>query len=139
MALSAFDDKSREPTAQDVASVLGRTRAHWDDLRTHIADRYAPLDEKWTFAGSKWGWSLRLRQKKRTILSMVPREGRFLIGMAMGEKAAGAAHDSRLPASILAVIDNAELFPEGRAVRIEIRNKKDREAVKKLAAIKMAN
>jgi len=50
-----------------------------------------------------------------------------------------AAHDSPLPGSILTVIDEAKKYAEGRAVRIEIKNKKDLEITKKLAAIKMAN
>jgi hypothetical protein len=57
----------------------------------------------------------------------------------MREKAVKAARDSRLPDSVLAVIDGAERYPEGRTVRIEIRNKKDREIAKRLAAVKMAN
>ncbi len=139
VALSAFDDKSKKPGAKDLEEMLGRTSMHWDDLRTHIAAEYDPLDETWTFAGAKWGWSLRLRQKKRTVVSLVPRKKHFLVAFALGEKAVKAAHDSRLPDSILAVIDDAEKYPEGKAVRIEIRNKKDREIAKKLAAIKMAN
>lgn len=138
MALSAFDDKSKEPGADDLKRMLGRAGPHWDNLRSHIAAEYAPLDETWHFPGPKWGWSLRLRRKKRTILHMTPCKGHFLVGLALAEKAVKAAHDSRLPASVLAVIDAAEKYPEGRGVRIEIRSKRDREAAKQLAAIKMA-
>ena len=139
MALSAFDDKSKKPGAGNLEKTLGRTSAHWDDLKAHIATEYSPLDETWNFAGEKWGWSLRLRQKKRTVLYMTPCKGHFLAGFALGEKAVKAAHDSRLPDSVLAVIDEAPKYAEGRGVRIEVRNKTDREIVKKLAAIKMAN
>jgi hypothetical protein len=139
VALSAFDDKSNKPAAGDLKKMLGRTSVHWDDLRNYIAAEYAPLDETWNFAGAKWGWSLRLKQKKRTVLHMTPCKGQFLVGFALGEKAVKAAHDSDIPASILTVIDEAPKYAEGRGVRIEIRNKRDREIVKKLARIKMAN
>ena len=139
VALSAFDDKLKKPGAGDLEKMLGRTSTHWDDLRTHVAAEYAPLDETWNFAGAKWGWSLRLKQKKRTVLHMTPCKGHFLVGFALGEKAVKAAHDSHLPDSVLSVIDEAPKYAEGRGVRIEVRNKKDRETVKKLAAIKMAN
>jgi hypothetical protein len=43
-----------------------------------------------------------------------------------------------LPDSVLATIDGATKYAEGRAVRIEIRNKKDLASAKKLAAVKMA-
>ncbi|MDP6734325.1 MAG: DUF3788 family protein [Gammaproteobacteria bacterium] len=72
MALSAFDDKSKQPQAGDLKKTLGRASAHWDNLIAHIAAEYAPLEETWNYAGRNWGWSLRLKQKKRTVLYMTP-------------------------------------------------------------------
>jgi hypothetical protein len=139
MALSSFDDKSKPPKAGNLKRTLGRASVHWDSLIAHIAAEYAPLEETWNFSGANWGWSLRLKQKKRTVLYMTPCEGLFLVGFALGEKAVKAAHDSPLPDSILTVIDEAKKYAEGRAVRVEVKNKKDLEITKKLAAIKMAN
>jgi hypothetical protein len=139
MALSAFDDKLKKPRSAELRKTLGRTSTHWDNLRTHIAAEYAPLDETWNFAGANWGWSLRLKQKKRTVLYMTPCKGYFLVGFVLGEKAVRAAHDSNLPDSVLTVIDEAKKYAEGRGVRIEIRNKKTLEVAKTLATIKMAN
>lgn len=139
MALSAFDDKSKKPRVSDLKTTLGRTFTHWDNLMTYLAEEYAPLIEKWNFAGAKWGWSLQLKQKKRTVLYMTPCEKHFLVGLVLGEKAVKAAHDSSLPESVLAIIDGAKKYAEGRGVRLEIRKKKDLDSVKKLAAIKMAN
>jgi hypothetical protein len=139
MALSAFEDKAKQPRAADLKRTLGRANVHWDSLIAHIGGEYAPLEKTWNFAGANWGWSLRLRQKKRTVLYMTPCKGHFLVGFVLGEKAVRAAHDDPLPASLLKSIDEAKRYAEGRAVRIEIRNKKDLEITKKLAGIKMAN
>jgi hypothetical protein len=139
VALSAFDDKSKKPRASDLERTLKRASAHWNSLIQHIASEYPPLDEMWTFAGAKWGWSLRLRQQKRAVLYMTPCEGYFFVGFALGEKAVKAAHGSSLPDSLLAVLDEANKYAEGRAVRIEVRSKKDLDNAKKLASIKMAN
>ena len=139
MALSAFDDKSKKPQGSDLKRTLKRASTHWDSLISHVASEYPPLDETWNFSGAKWGWSLRLRQKKRTVLYMTPCEGHFLVGFALGEKAVKAAHRSTLSDSVLTIIDGARKYAEGRAVRIEIRTKKDLENAKKLSSIKMAN
>lgn len=139
MALSAFDDKSRSPRPAELKKTLGRTSGLWDKLKDHLGSEYQPLSEKWTFAGQKWGWSLQLKQKKRTILYMTPREGFFSAGFALGERAVKAAHESDLSDSVLALIDSARKYAEGRGVRIEVKTKKDLEDTKKLAAIKMAN
>jgi hypothetical protein len=139
MALSVFDDKSQKPRADDLKSVLGRASAHWNALIAHIAAEHTPLEETWSFSGASWGWALRLRHKKRTVLYMTPCKKHFLVGFALGEKAVAAARDSALPDSVVAMIDDAKKYPEGRAVRLEIRNKKDLENAKQLAAIKMAS
>ena len=60
-------------------------------------------------------------------------------GFALGEKAVKAAHQSKLPKAVLDLIDSAPKYAEGRAVRLEVRTKKDVALVEKLAAIKMAN
>ncbi len=104
-----------------------------------MASEYQPLAEKWNFPGQKWGWSLQLKQKKRTVLYMTPCKGYFLAGFALGEKAVKAAHESGLPESVLNIINGARKYAEGRAVRVEVRTKKDLDNTKKLAAIKMAN
>jgi hypothetical protein len=139
MALSAFDDKTHQPSAADLRKVLRRTGVHWDGLIDHISTEYAPLDRTWSFGGARWGWSLRLKQKKRTVLYMTPGEGFFYVGFALGEKAVKAAHESGLSDAILAVIDGAPKYAEGRGVRIEVRNKQHLVQIKKLAAVKMAN
>lgn len=139
MALSAFDDKSREPQEADLRRVLGRSRARWDELVAAIGADYPPLDRSWVFSGARWGWSLRLRQKKRTILYLTPCERHFVVGFALGEKAVRAAHAVPLPPALLAAIDAAPSYAEGRGVRMEVRTKKDVEAVRQLAAVKMAN
>jgi hypothetical protein len=139
MALSAFENKSKEPTKRTLKTILGRTSTHWDNLTAHIASEYEPLDETWNFAGAAWGWSLRLKQKKRTVLYMTPCRGYFLVGFALGEKAVKAARSSGLPDAVLSIIDGSKKYAEGRAVRIEVRTKKDLDGVKRVAAIKMAN
>ncbi len=139
MALSAFDDKSQEPHPADLHSTLGRSSAHWESLIAHIEAEYPPLAKTWTFAGAKWGWSLRLKQKKRTVLYLTPCRKHFLVGFALGEKAVKAAHTCPLSDVILAIIDGAPKYAEGRGVRVEVKTKKDLAAVKELAAVKMAN
>jgi hypothetical protein len=139
LALSAFDDKSQEPQAAELRKTLGRSGARWDELVAHIEAEYPPLTIGWGFAGAKWGWSLRLKQKKRTVLYMTPCDRHFLVGFALGEKAVKAAHAVPLDESVLALIDKAPKYAEGRGVRVEVRTKKDMESVKRLAAVKMAN
>ncbi|MGD0028806.1 MAG: DUF3788 domain-containing protein [Candidatus Bathyarchaeia archaeon] len=138
MSLSAFNDKSRPPQDDDLATTLGSTFVFWNELKRHIASRFTPLQTEWGFTSMKSGWGLRLKQEKRTILYMTPCQGYFLASLALGEKAVKAAHESDLSGSVLNIIDNAKKYVEGRGVRIEVRSAEDSRNVEKLALIKMA-
>ena len=137
MPLSFFADKSKKPKTAELEKALGRTSTHWNGLIDYVASEYPPVTEEWNFGGANWGWSLRLKHKKRAVLYMTPCKGHFTAGFVLGEKAVKAARDSRLPGSILEVIDKAKKYAEGRAVRLEVRNKKDLDSVKKLTTIKV--
>lgn len=139
MAFSAFDDKASEPTDAKVAKVLGATSPLWIDLKALVASQFDPLAEDWTFSGKKWGWALRLKQKKRAVLYMTPSNGIFYVGFALGEKAVAAANTSDLPQSLLEIINGSQKFAEGRGVRLEVRSSADVDNVLTLATIKMAN
>jgi hypothetical protein len=117
MALSAFDDRTHRPEPADLEITLGKAAGFWDQLVAHVADHYAPITELWQFAGTKYGWSLRLRRKERTVLYLTPQRGMFLVGLALGEKAVQAALRGGLPADVRAVIDGAPRYAEGRGVR----------------------
>ncbi len=138
MALSAFDDKGKQPEAQELAAVLGTANALWDRLIDHLTEQYPPVVERWGFSGKKWGWALGLKQKKRAILYMTPSTGFFYVGFALGEKAVGAALQGGLPEAVLSVIENAPKYAEGRGVRLEVRTSADIDSVQQLAAIKMS-
>jgi hypothetical protein len=79
------------------------------------------------------------RGRKRTIVYMTPCRDHFLASFARGEKACRAAHAAGLAASLLAAIDGAPTYAEGRGVRIPVRNGRDLQDVESLAAMKMAN
>jgi Protein of unknown function (DUF3788) len=136
MALSAFDDKASPPDPRSLEAMLGRTSGLWTRLTERLHAAYDPLDEDWGFAGKAYGWSLRLKGKKRALLYLTPCRGYFVASFALGEKACAAAHDRELPRGILDLIDAAPRYPEGRGVRIPVRTRKDVEHVERIAAIK---
>lgn len=82
MALSAIPDKSSLPGSKELAEILGRTSALGHRLRDYLATEYPPVAEKWAMSSEKWGWSLQLRRKKRTILYMTPCKKLAAIKMA---------------------------------------------------------
>ncbi len=139
MALSVFENKASSPTDQELESALGRSGKLWVRLKSDMQEAHGPLTEEWHFSGAAFGWSLRLKKKKRTIVHMTPCRAHFLASFALGEKACRAAHVAGLPAPLLAVVDNAPKYAEGRGVRIAVRSKSDLKGVEALVAVKVAN
>ena len=139
MALSIFDDKANPPTDVDLANALGDAAGAWHALRQAISTRFAPVSATWGYSSKTTGWGLRLKVPTRTILYMTPRDGHFLASFALGERAAAAALEANLTAGILAAIDHAPRYAEGRGVRLEVREAADVGDIVHLAEIKMAH
>jgi hypothetical protein len=135
---NAFIGKTKAPTETEVATALGSTAALWKQLVGWMAEQGADESE-WNSSGVKYGWSLRLKVKKRNIVYLGPCTGCFRVAFALGDKAVTAARKSDLPKSALKIIDEAPRYAEGTGVRLIVKAEKDLGAIKKLALIKMAN
>ena len=69
---------------------------------------------------------------------MTPQLGHFMVGVVLGERAAKAAHEAGLPDGVLALIDNAPAYAEGRGIRVPVTSEDDLAPVRQLVAIKLA-
>lgn len=118
--------------------MLGKSFTAWTQLIQVVSDRVGPLSQLWAFTSAGTGWGLRLKRKDRVILYMTPREGRFLVSFALGEKAVTAAHASKLPLKVMKAIEAAPRYAEGRGVRFEVEQAREVAALAKLAEIKNA-
>jgi hypothetical protein len=137
MSLSALSDSKLKPTADSLRAVLGLGRQHWDRLLADLHAVHDPLTEEWHFSGAAYGWSMRVRTKKRTLVYLIPREEFFLAGIVLGAKATESTRQSGLPERIMRVIDDAPVYAEGRGFRLEVRNPEDVCAVETLVSIKV--
>jgi hypothetical protein len=134
-----FIDSPCPPEPADIRRVLGRSAAAWDALRTHISEQFGQVTEDWAVPAKKYGWSLRLQLKKRTILHLGPRSKHFVAAIILGERAVAAVRESDLAPEVIAMVEGATKYTEGRVIRFEIRSKKETEVVEMLAKIKMDN
>jgi hypothetical protein len=137
VALSAFDDKSHPPQADDINQILGAAARFWQEIIAHVSETHAPITELWSFTSARYGWSLRLKRKDRVILYFTPQKGQFLTGIVLGEKAARAGHENGLPETVLNLIDSAPKYAEGRGIRMAVTQQEDVEVVKELVKLKM--
>ena len=139
MALSTLDDKSVVPNESILSDVLGEAFKIWKDIIKFLQEKCGDIQEVWKFTGQKYGWSFRIKYKKRTILYLGPRKEYFMAVFIFGEKAVAAAEKSALPEFIIDMIRSAKKYMEGRVIRIEVRQQADIKNIEKLVEIKLAN
>lgn len=137
MALSAFEDPARPPSADELRQTLGSAAELWSALLQHAHLSCGSLSELWNHSGAKFGWSLRLRQKERVILYLTPQRGAFLVGLVLGERAARSAEAGSLPPLALAALRGAPKYAEGRGIRLSVTSHATLEAVRALIAFKL--
>jgi hypothetical protein len=134
-----FVGSPNPPEPAELREVLGRSFTAWDGLRARICEDYGQVVEEWAVPAKKYGWSLRLKLKKRTILHLGPRLKHFTVAIILGEKAVAALRESDLAPEVISMVDQSKRYTEGRVIRFEIRSKRETAVVEALAKFKMEN
>jgi hypothetical protein len=132
-------DKYVEPDDKRLAEALGVKNQLWEALKKHLSENYDNILEEWKFYGQKHGWTLKVKQKKRTIFYLIPFEDAFKISFVFGDKAVAVAEKSDLPKHLITALKNARKYMEGRGLQVDIERLEDIENIKKLVEIKMTN
>jgi len=135
MSPNAFIGRTKPPTDEELATALGAARALWDEI---LADLALPVQE-WNSYSPKAGWSLKLKQGKRTIVYLAPCQGSFRVAFILGAKALEAVRQAKPSQALRKTLDEAPRYPEGTGVRLHIKTRRDLAAVRKLAEAKLAH
>jgi hypothetical protein len=123
-----------------LAKAMGKQYQLWKDIAQYVVEKYPKAFEEWKYFSIKnYGWSFRLKDKKRNIIYMGPRDGFFMAAFVFIDKCVDMVQESSLPQSIKDELQNAKKYPEGRGIRLEVRKKADIANIKTLVDIKLAN
>lgn len=136
---SIFMEKTQVPTDEELQKALGSTFSFWNAIREYTLQQYPKALEEWNFSGAKYGWSFRIKDKKRAIVYLLPRDKYFTVALVYGQKATDEAINSTVSREIKETIKAAPVYAEGRGFRIDITGKELIEDIKKLIDIKLAN
>jgi hypothetical protein len=137
METSVFAEKSLIPDNTLLSEALGEMYNPWMEIREYVFEKYPGATEEWNFPGQKYGWSFRIKDKKRAIIYLLPRQSFFLVAFVYGEKATQAVLASDIAIEIKGIIEAAKVYAEGRGFRIEVRNDQILTDIKKLIDIKL--
>lgn len=136
---SVLLDKSEAPDDARLASVLKASKASWDGVVALAAALAPKATPEWKFYGAKHGWQLKILEKKRSLVYLVPGEGSFVAALALDARALESLEGSKLPAALLDEIKAAKRAPEGHPARVTVTKKKDLASVEVLLRAKLAD
>jgi len=119
---SIFMDKSTIPDDGDLKEKLGPTYSLWQTLKKYFNDQVPNPGEEWNYPGKNYGWSFRMKSKKRNIIYFLPRQDFFRVAFVFGTKAFDKVMASDVREEIKNDLRNAKVYAEGRGVRIEVTN-----------------
>jgi hypothetical protein len=139
MTPNAFIGKTEIPTSAEIIKALGSSAETWKQLLDWLEHEQGVALEEWKCISPKYGWSLRLKLKKRTIVHLSPCDGCFRVAFILGDRAVKAAQHSDLPKPVLKILHDAPRYAEGTGVRLEVKKPADLGAIRKLALLKLAN
>ena len=139
MDISIFTDKTELPDETKLSAALDPLYNVWVQIRSYVKQAYPGVVEEWNFPGTKYGWNFRMKDKKRAIIYLLPRDKYFMVAFVYGEKAATAALGSDISPDLKNIISSAKVYAEGRGFRIEIRNDEKLDDLKKLIEIKISH
>jgi len=53
-------------------------------IRDRVYEKYPEGFEEWNFPGKKYGWSFRIKDKKRAIVYLLPGDDAFMVAFVFG-------------------------------------------------------
>jgi len=138
MDTSIFTNKTEMPDDFMLSVALGNLNETWMKIREYVFHVYPKATEEWNFPGQKYGWNFRIKDKKRAIIYLLPRDKYFLVAFVFGQKATNEALASGINSEIKSIIESARVYAEGRGFRIEVRNDVILQDIRTLIDIKIA-
>lgn len=122
MDKSIFTDKKHTPDTNDLETALGTTFNLWNEVVAYAHQKYPATIDEWSYPGEKYGWSFKVKDKKRALVYLLPRDAYFKVAMVFGPKAVDAIMESTVSEAIKQELQVAKAYAEGKGIRIEVRN-----------------
>jgi len=122
MDSSIFTDKKIMPADDDLLVALGNLYEMWQQVTRYVHLKYPSAIDMWNYSGDKYGWTFRIKDKKRAIVYLLPRDRFFKVAMIFGQKATDAIMDSQVAETLKSELASARVYAEGRGIRIDVLN-----------------
>ena len=132
-------EKSVKPDELLLKNELLESYTYWEKIEIYVLEKYPTATKEWNYSGAKYGWSYRIKDKKRAIIYLLPRENFFKVAFVFGQKAFDEIMKSDVSTFIKADLEQAKVYAEGRGIRIDVKEENRIVDIFKLIDIKISN
>ncbi len=139
MDKSIFSEKNKKPGGDDLKVALGDSLNLWLEIYQFVHEKYPAASDEWNYAGDKYGWSFRVKDKKRAIVYLLPRDKYFKVAFVFGQQAFDEIMKAKVSENIKTELAEAKVYAEGRGIRIDVVDNKVVKDIKILVEIKLAH
>lgn len=134
---SIFTNKNQAPTLSELEQGIASTSVIWKELEVYTLSLEPKASAAWHFSGDKFGWSYRIKDPKRVLVYLLPRDKFFKVAFVFGQKATDEILASDVSTNIKSELANAKVYAEGRGIRLEVKDVECLADLKKLISIKI--
>ena len=120
MDTSVFTDKDLKPDETALKSALGKAFKNWQKIHKYVHSEYEDAFDEWSMTGAKYGWSFRIKDKKRVLVYLLPRDKYFKAAFVFGQKATDEILKSNAGKDIKEELVAAKVYAEGRGIRFDV-------------------
>lgn len=138
MDISIFIDKTQTPSIEEIKKQGEGYFELWNEITDYVLEMYPSAVAEWNYPGVKYGWNYRIKDKKRAIIYLLPRNGFFKVAFVFGPKAYDEIMKSEIDEKIKSELAQAVSHVEGRGIRIDL-DENNINDIKKLVRIKLNN
>ena len=138
MDISIFIDKNITPDDNVLIEKLGDTYELWRLIWEYANKSYPKAFEEWKYSGKNYGWSFRIKDEKRVIIYLLPRDKFFKVAFVFGQKATDEIIKSYISSEIKNELLSAKVYAEGRGIRLDVIDFDGLNDIKRLIDIKLA-
>ncbi|WP_161971689.1 DUF3788 family protein [Flavobacterium silvisoli] len=117
---SIFAHKDQIPNQNQLKDALAGTYEYWQTFVAHTQKLSPKATQTWHYSGDLYGWSFRIKDNKRILIYLLPRDQFFKIGMVFGPNATHQIMTSTISETIKKELQAAKAHAEGRGIRIAI-------------------
>ena len=137
MAYGRLLDKNIKPSDADILDTIGDRSDLWMHLHEFIDNHY-DLSKELIFYSRNYGWTVRYRKGKKTLISCFPEHGAFSVLLILGGAEAAKVDQVRkeLNDNFLSVFDETKQLHDGKWMWIRILNPEDLNSVISVIKIK---